>query len=71
LAREKKIIWNIRLTEKHGVKSYPLDELSVDLICEERKSADEEPKVTVRCDQPVEIEIHYGNRIKTVFGKMK
>lgn len=71
LAREKKIIWNIRLTEKHGVKGYPLDQLSVDLICEERKSADEEPKVTVRCDQPVEIEIHYGNRIKTVFGKMK
>ena len=65
-AREKKIVWNIRLLEKHGVNRYPLNDFSVDLVCEER-ATEEEPVVTAICDEPIEIEIRYGsNRSKTV-----
>ena len=68
LARERKIIWNINLTEKHGVRNYPLEDLSVDLICEERASEDDDPIVTARCDEPIEIEIRYNGKVKTVFA---
>jgi glycogen debranching enzyme len=70
-ARENKIIWNVHLTDKHGIMNYPLNDLTVDLICEERANADDEPTVTVLCDKPIEIEIRYGNKSKTVRASVK
>jgi hypothetical protein len=65
-AKEKRIVWHINLLEKHGVKNYPLGDLSLDLICEERQSEDDEPIVSAYCDQPIEIEVHYNNKTKII-----
>ena len=61
-AKERKIVWNVRLLEKHGVNNYPLNDISVDLICEERKTENDEPIVTAICEEPIEIEICYANK---------
>jgi glycogen debranching enzyme len=65
-ARERRIRWDLRLLEKHGILNYPLGDLTVDLICEKRQNRDDEPIVTVRCDQPVEVELCYGNKTKII-----
>ncbi len=65
-AREKKIVWNVNLTDRHGVEQYPLGDLLVDLVCEARSSADEEPVVTVRCDHPITVEVHWAGGVKVV-----
>ena len=70
-AREEKIVWDVRLLEKHGVKNYPFNDLSIDLICEKRASEDEEPIVTALCEKPIEIEIRYGNRSKIIHASPK
>ena len=64
--RERKIVWDVRLLDKHGVKNYPLGHLSLDLICEKRENQDEEPVVMAYCSEQVEIEIRYGNKTKTI-----
>lgn len=69
MAREKKIVWDVNLLERHGVRNYPLGACSLDLICSERKSHQEEPVITAICEETVEIEIHYGDQTKTVFSK--
>ena len=65
-AKKEKIVWDIRLLEEHGVKNYPLGDLSVDLVCTERTSENEEPIVTALCEKPIEIEIRYGEQSKTI-----
>jgi hypothetical protein len=70
-AREEKIVWDIRLVEEHGVKNYPLGDLSVDLTCAERAGADEEPIITALCEKPIEIEVHYGDKVKTILATVK
>ena len=65
-AREKKIVWHVNLTEEHGVRDYPLGEATVDLICHERASFDEEPTVSITSDHPITVELHYNGKIKTV-----
>lgn len=67
-AREERIVWDVRLLEEHGVKNYPLNEYSVDLICAERASEDEEPTVTAICEKPIGIEIRYGNKTKIIYA---
>ncbi|MBR2987792.1 MAG: glycoside hydrolase [Clostridia bacterium] len=61
LAREHKIIWQIHLTEEHGVHDYPLGDATVDLICHARSSPDEKPTFTLRSDRPVTVEVHWNN----------
>lgn len=70
-AKQRKIVWNVRLLEKHGVKNYPLNGLSVDLICEERATENDEPIITAICDEPIEIEIRYANKRKTIYTSTK
>ena len=65
-ARERKIVWNVRLLEKHGVKNYPLNDFSIDLMCEERTTENDEPIITAICDEPIEIEIHYASKTKII-----
>ena len=70
-AREKKIVWHVNLLEKHGVNNYPLGDLTLDIVCEARENEDDEPIITAICDEPVEIEIRYGNKTKTVRAKTR
>jgi hypothetical protein len=70
-AREEKIVWDVRLTEEHGVKNYPLGELSVNLICHERENENEEPIITAICEKPIEIEVRFGNKSKIITATQK
>ncbi|MBQ3900968.1 MAG: glycoside hydrolase, partial [Clostridia bacterium] len=54
----KTVTWHVNLTERHGVKKYPLGtEAELDLICEARKSEDERPVVTVNSNIPVTVKV--------------
>jgi hypothetical protein len=65
-AREHRIVWDIRLTEKHGVENYPLGKASLDLLCEKRESTEEEPVITAYCNEPIEIEVRYAGKSKII-----
>lgn len=65
-AQNKKIVWNINRTERHGVSNYPLGEATVELICQARKSADEEPSVEIHSTSPITVEIHWAGKVKTI-----
>ncbi len=56
-----RIVWDINLTEKHGIERYPFGEYGIDLLCEARASADEKPVITVKSPVPVEIELRWGD----------
>ncbi len=55
------LVWDIRLTEEHGVSAYPYgtDGL-LELRTGARSSADEEPDVTVKSTIPVEVIVRWG-----------
>ncbi len=65
-ARESVIDWDIRLTERHGVRRYPLGDATLELICEARSSEEEEPVVTVRSDKPVTVRLHWKGGERTL-----
>jgi hypothetical protein len=55
------VLWDIRLTERHGVLRYPLGATNtVDFICEARKSADEPPTLHIRTDEPFELNVQWN-----------
>ena len=70
-AKDETILWDVRLTEEHGVQNYPLGSLSVDLLCARRTNEDEEPIVTAICEKPIEIEVRYGNKSKIVVAEVR
>ncbi len=61
-AAENKIVWDVRLTEKHGIEQYPFGvEGELTLLCDERADENEEPKITFKSNIPVELEIRWGD----------
>ncbi len=61
-AKAKRIVWDINLTEKHGVEKYPFGaDGELTLICEKRDSVTDKPVITAISNQPVEIEVIWGN----------
>ena len=61
-AQEKKIIWCVELTEKHGVEKYPFGtDGELTLICEERQNVNETPNIIFESNIPVELEIIWGD----------
>ena len=61
--------WHVNLLEEHGVKNYPFGEASVDLICLERKSKSDEPKIIVNSNKPIKVKIYYNGKSKTITSK--
>lgn len=64
-ASENKITWYVNLTERHGIEQYPFGkdgELS--LICEERKSKDEEPQINIKSNIPLTLDVIWGDEKK-------
>jgi len=58
---EGNLLWDIRLTEKHGVSSYPFGrEGKVDLLCEKRCSQGEKPVVYADSNVPLSLEIRWA-----------
>lgn len=65
-AQQGVIRWHVRRTERHGILRYPLGDRTVDLICEARKSEEEEPRITVKSSGPVTIEVHWNGKITKI-----
>lgn len=60
-ATVERIVWNVRLTERHGIRNLHLaDGTVVDLLCEARASADEKPVVTIHSSRPVKLDVKVG-----------
>ncbi len=60
------LVWDVRLTEAHGVRNYPIGQDNVlDLAVATRASAAVAPVVTARARQPLRIELRWesGSRI--------
>ncbi|MDX2138823.1 MAG: trehalase family glycosidase [Chloroflexota bacterium] len=57
------LMWDIRLTERHGVLRYPLGATNtVDFICEARQRADETPELYIRADEPFTLWAWWGGQ---------
>lgn len=65
-ATNKKITWYVNLTERHGVKRYPLGDIFVDLICEERSSVNEKPNIVVNSPVNIIVEVVWGGGRRSV-----
>lgn len=65
---EKEIVWDMGLTEQHGIERYPFGpDGSIKLISEKRRSAEEEPKLTVESNIPFKLKVMYGkNHVKNI-----
>ena len=48
--------------EEHGVLQYPLKDTLVDLVCEKRNSLDEKPKISLKCDKKITLEVIYNGK---------
>lgn len=60
-AQDNKIIWYVNRTERHGIERYPLGNNTVDLICEKRADINEKPRITVKSDVRITVEVHWGD----------
>lgn len=55
------LLWDIRLTEAHGIRSYPLGrETQIDLTCEERTDLLDKPQVMARTNRPFLLDIRWA-----------
>jgi hypothetical protein len=62
-----RLLWDVRLLERHGVHGYPFGGDGVlDLSCEARTSAEEKPEIQVRSTVPLELVIRWDGGDKTV-----
>ncbi len=64
-ADRKTIIWYVNRTEKHGILKYPFMNEKFDLICEAR-AENEKPKITVKGNIPVTVEVHWNDTVETI-----
>jgi glycogen debranching enzyme len=59
-ASEKRLLWDVRLLDSHGVKHYPFGaDGSLDLFCAGRKSEDEEPRIEATSTLPVKLVVRW------------
>ena len=64
-----KIIWDVRLTDRHGIADYPFGDSVIDLECAARKSENDIPQITAKRisgKKEITIEIRYANGAFTV-----
>lgn len=63
----RRLLWDVRLLEGHGVRRYPFGlKGMLDLRCEARASADEEPTVEVSSTVPLELVVLWKGGEKTL-----
>ncbi len=66
-APSRRLLWDVRLTEAHGVRRYPFGaDVSVDLSCARRRSPDEQPRIEARSSAPLEIEVRWAGRSELI-----
>lgn len=58
---EKEIVWDMGLTDEHGIERYPFGpEGSIRMLASKRRSANEEPKLTIDSNIPFRMRVLYG-----------
>ena len=62
----RRVTWRVNLTERHGIRQYPLGDAKVDLICEARNSANEKPVIKVVSDKPVTVEVIWNDCVEEI-----
>ena len=66
-APENRIIWNVSRLEKHGIMQYPVGKTNtVDLICERRNNQCDEPIITIKAKEPIEIVVRWNGKEKII-----
>ncbi|MGI4792466.1 MAG: MGH1-like glycoside hydrolase domain-containing protein [Janthinobacterium lividum] len=56
-----RLIWDVRLTEEHGIQCYPFGAQGrLDLLCRARQETTERPDVSCLSNIPVEVEIRWN-----------
>jgi len=63
-AVNRKITWRVNRLEKHGIMRLPLGNFTVDLICEKRENDAEEPKISIKSERPVTVEVIWNGNSK-------
>jgi hypothetical protein len=62
----RRLLWDVRLTEAHGVRRYPLgNDISIDLSCAARRAPGDPPRLEATASGPVELEVRWpgGSRL--------
>jgi len=68
-APSRRLLWDVRLTEAHGVRRYPFGrDISIDLGCAARGAPTDPPRIEATATAPVEIEVRWagGSRVMNV-----
>ena len=61
-AAARRLLWDVRLTEAHGVRRYPLGgDVSIDLACAARAAPGDPPRVEAAATGgPVDVEVRWA-----------
>jgi len=60
-----KLIWDVRLTEAHGVKRYPFGPRgTLDLYATRRKNPSDEPRLDVKSNMPLTLEMRWAGKTR-------
>jgi hypothetical protein len=60
-AAARRLVWDVRLTEAHGVRRYPFGgEAWLDLSCAARKTTTEAPRIEATATAPVDVEVRWA-----------
>lgn len=63
----QQIVWDMNLTEANGIERYPFGpEGMVNLKAEARRSANDEPRITIDTNIGFELIVHYGDKEKKI-----
>jgi hypothetical protein len=66
-APSNRLLWDVRLLERHGVNNYPFGKDGVlDLSCAARSSAAQEPEVQVDANSPLQLVVRWDGGQKTI-----
>ena len=68
-APSRRLLWDVRLTEAHGVRRYPLGpDVSIDLACAARRAPGDPPRIEATASAPVDVEVRWpgGARVMKI-----
>lgn len=66
-AAHRKLLWDVRLLEAHGVSAYPFgSDTVVDLKCEARRSVNEEPLIDAASNRPLTLIVRWAGGEKAL-----
>jgi len=66
-APARRVTWDIRLTDEHGIRQFPVAPgKRAELICRARSSADQPARVQVLSDAPFELVVRCAGRVRSM-----